>query len=110
MSDEWVKMDGDQIVILESAPDHIHEFFESDHEYAEALLNFHITCEAIGYDTYENTPEPHEWRDLKEQHMDSMVWAVREGDINTAQEELKHAELIEDVGKAVSAALMGDEQ
>jgi len=106
MNDEWLQIDDGKVTIRESAPDHVHEFFDADPEYAKALLNFHIACVAIGYDTYENTPEPHEWRDLKEQHMDNMVWAVREGDIDTAQEELRHAELIEESGKAVSEALL----
>lgn len=107
MSDEWLEINDGGVTILESAPEHVHEFFEADPEYAEALLNFHFACEVIGYDTHENTPEPHEWRDLKEQHMDNMVWAVREGDLDTAQEELKHAELIEDAGQDVSDVLIG---
>lgn len=108
MTQEWLEINGGEVSILESAPEHVREFFESTPEYAEALLNFHIACEIIGYDTYENTPAPHEWRDVKEQHMENMVWAVREGDIDTAQEELKHAEMIESAGERVSNALIGD--
>jgi len=104
MSDKWLKVEGDEVVILKSAPQHIHDFFESDHEYAEALLNFHIACESIGYD---DTPEPYEWRDLKQQHTDKMVEFVRGGELEAAQEQLDYAELIENVGKRVSKALSG---
>jgi hypothetical protein len=105
MTDEWVEYDDGEVIITEDAPDRVWELIENESEYTRAMLNFHIACEAIGYDTFERVPEPHEWRDLRDKHMGQMKEAVRDGDIETAQEELKYAELIAKSGRRVSEAL-----
>ena len=105
MSADWIKIENGNIVITEDAPERVHDLFEEQPEYTKAMLNFNIACEAIGYDTFERVPEPHEWRDLRDKHMGQMKEAVREGDIETAQDELKYAELIAKAGKRVTESL-----
>lgn len=105
---DWVYFEGEELVITEDAPDHVHDFIDNTgEEYASALLNFHIACVAAGYDTFENAPEPHQWRDLVDKHMDNMIDAVEEGDLETAQEQLKIARSFESTGQRVSEALLG---
>lgn len=110
MSDGWVEYDDGEIIITEEAPDHVFEFFEKNGDYARALVNFRVTCIAAGYDGQEDKPEPYEWRELKETHIDKMKDAVQAGDIEAAQKHLTFAQSFKKTGKTVSAVLRGSHE
>lgn len=84
---DWVEIDGTEIVLTENAPDWLHEEAEENHEYFSLRLNFTVALLAAGYEGEE--VEQFELTDLEElanrerQYLDE---AIEAGDMERIEE------------------------
>ena len=95
-TDDWVEIDGDEIVLTENAPDWLLEEAEENHEYFSLKLNFTVALLAAGYEGDEL--EEFDLSDLEElanrerQYFDE---AIEAGDMDSVEEHNQSAKAFE---------------
>ena len=96
-----VEFEDGELVIYESAPDHVIEFFEDGGEFAEALFNFAVVADQSDIED----PKSHKAREYAEDYRERVFDAVDNGDIEAAQEHLQMARLFESADDRILDAI-----
>jgi len=97
--------ENEEVTVLESAPDDIHNAVDNDPEYFGAYLNYAITLAACGYDSLEDAPDTDELRDAAGEEYQRMRDAVDDGDIEAAQEAKHRAEMLVEADQRLSESV-----
>lgn len=96
---DYLDYDADEGVayLTEDAPDEILEWAEDDPDYAGVVIYYAVVMGAAGYEDADDIPSLHECRKQADKHYSKMRMAVDDGDIETAQDEKKIAEMLVEV-------------